>query len=218
MRKINGIEVAAFCSLLLVVLSLATVNAWLSRKALPPSDFRGILTATVFVVSTYFFATLTYRVTFSLWPLSIGDIPEGSRAEFFWNLHQLFFLVLFFSVIRSHWVPVPLTRLVYLALGARLGANTYSGGAILDPALTTLGRDCIIGHDAVLFAHAIEGRLLALHPIRVGNGVTIGAHAVIMPGVQIGDGAIVAVAAVVTKGQVIGAGELWGGAPARRLR
>ena len=218
MRKINGSEVAVFCSLLLAVLALAGGSAWLLSKTLPPSDFRGIATVAVFVASTYLFAALIYRITFSLWPLPIGDIPEGSRAEFFWNLHQLFFLVLFFSVIRSHVVPIPLTRLVYLALGARLGANTYSGGAMLDPALTTLGSDCIIGHDAVLFAHAIEGRHLALHPISIGNGVTIGAHAVIMPGVQIGDGAIVAVGAVVTKGQIIGAGELWGGAPARRLR
>ncbi len=218
MRKINGPEVAVFCLLLMAVLGLATGSAWLSIKEIPPSDFRGISIAAIFVAGTYFFAALTYRMIFAFFPLPIGDIPEGSRAEFFWNLHQLFFLVLFFSVIRSHIVPVPLTRLVYLALGARLGANTYSGGAMLDPALTTLGRDCIIGHDAVLFAHAIEGRRLALHPIRIGNGVTIGAHAVIMPGVDIGDGAIVAVGAVVTKGQIIGAGELWGGAPAHRLR
>ena len=30
---------------------------------------------------------------------------------------------------------------VYLALGARLGANTYSAGALLDPPLTVIRQD-----------------------------------------------------------------------------
>ena len=109
-------------------------------------------------------------------------------------------------------------RLVYLALGARLGSNTYSAGAILDPPLTEVGANTIIGHDAALFSHAIEGRHLSHARIRIGNNVTIGAHAIIMSGVTIEDDAIVAAGAVVTKDSHIGAGEIWGGNPARLLR
>ena len=80
-----------------------------------------------------------------------------------------------------------------------------------------MGDNCMVGHDAVLFCHVVEGQaaFAACHP--AGNNVTIGAKAVIMPGVTIGDDAIVAVSAVVTKGTRIGAGERWAGIPARRI-
>jgi acetyltransferase-like isoleucine patch superfamily enzyme len=109
-------------------------------------------------------------------------------------------------------------RLVYQALGARLGANTYSAGALLDPPLTRIGSNTIIGHDAVIFAHVIEGARLELKRVVIGDTVTIGATAVVMAGVHIGDHAIVSAGAVVTKDTRIGAGEVWGGIPARRLK
>ena len=64
----------------------------------------------------------------------------------------------------------------------------------------------------------IEGKRLAHYGIRIGNNVTIGAHAVVLSGVSIGDNAIVATGAIVSKNSQIGANEVWGGVPARRLR
>ena len=96
--------------------------------------------------------------------------------------------------------------------------NTYSAGAILDPPLTFVGANTIIGHDAALFSHAIEGSHFSLNAIRIGDNVTIGATAVIMSDVIIGDGAIVSAGAVVSKGTRIAAGEVWGGMPARLLK
>jgi len=125
---------------------------------------------------------------------------------------------LFGSITKTHFLPVPLLRLVYVALGASLGVNTYSAGVILDPPLTSIGNDCLIGHDAVLFSHEIENDHFSLNPIRIGNNVTVGAMAIIMPGVTIDDNAMVAAGAVVTKGTHIGAGEVWGGIPAKCLK
>ncbi len=102
-------------------------------------------------------------------------------------------------------------------MGAKLGPNTFSAGTLLDPPLTIAGSNTIIGHNAVLYAHTIEGTTLSTSVIRIGDNVTIGAHAVIMAGVTIEDDAIVAAAAVVTKGTHIRAGERWGGVPARCL-
>jgi hypothetical protein len=88
------------------------------------------------------------------------------------QVNILFYLILFNSLIRTHFLPVPLLRLVYLALGgARLGHNTYSAGAILDPPLTYIGNNCIIGHDAVLFSHAIENRRLSLSAISLAQAI-----------------------------------------------
>jgi acetyltransferase-like isoleucine patch superfamily enzyme len=170
------------------------------------------------VVLIYLYAFLVYRIFLSLIPLETGELKPGSRAEFAAQVNILFYLMIFNSLIRTHFLPIPLLRLVYLALGARLGRDTYSAGAILDPPLTVIGDRCIVGHDAVLFAHAIEGSHFALYPIRIGNNVTIGGMAIIMPDVVIEDEAIVSAGAVVTKGTHIGAGEIWGGVPARRLK
>jgi acetyltransferase-like isoleucine patch superfamily enzyme len=81
-----------------------------------------------------------------------------------------------------------------------------------------MGDNCLVGHDAVLFAHAFEGDRLTLGPIKLGDNVTIGVHAIVMPDVSIGNGAIVSAGAVVAKGTRIGSGEVWGGVPARLLK
>ena len=146
-----------------------------------------------------------------------GKIPLNSRQEFVYHVYQLFFLILFYPVMRSGAVPVPLMRLFYLALGARFGANTYSSGIIFDPGFVSIGENTIVGQHALLVPHVHEGPKIAHFPIRVGNNVTIGAHAVVMSEVVIGDGAIVAVGAIVPKGTHIGSGEVWGGVPARRI-
>lgn len=218
MRQITSSQILTFLLLLLLILALGIGTTWLLMGALPLGDFRGVALVGASLVLVYLYAFAVYRLFLVVMPLQGGDIVEGSKEEFAAQINILFYLILFNSLIRTHFLPVPLLRLVYLALGARLGHNTYSAGAILDPPLTSIGDNCIIGHNAVLFSHAIEGRRLSLAAIHIGNNVTIGATAVVMSGVTIGDGAIVSAGAVVTKGSCIGTGEVWGGVPAKLLQ
>ena len=218
MRKITLPQITLFFLLFGSILALGITTAYELLGALPLGDFRGVTVVGGAVVLIYLYAFAVYRLFLRFMPLKEGELAEGSREEFAAQVNTLFYLILFNSLIRTHFLPAPLMRLIYLALGARLGANTYSVGALLDPPLTEFGANCIIGHDAVLFCHAIEGRHFALSRIRVGDNVTIGATAVIMPGVQIGDGAIVSAGAVVLKDTHIGPHEVWGGVPAKRLR
>jgi acetyltransferase-like isoleucine patch superfamily enzyme len=218
MRKITGQQISLFFLMFGAILSLGIGTAYGLLGILPLGSFRGVTIVIGAVVFVYLYAFAVYRLFLHLMPLREGDLAEGSREEFAAQVNSLFYLMLFNSLIRTHFLPAPLMRLVYQALGARMGDNTYSVGAILDPPLTEFGANCIIGHDAVLFCHAIEGAHFALSRIRVGDNVTIGATAVIMPGVQIGEGAIVSAGTVVLKDTVIGSGEVWGGVPARRLR
>ena len=217
MRAIPPRHIVVFLCLLGASLALAVASA-AAFGCLPLGDFRGVLVLLAGVVLLYLWAFVLYRLFLRVMPLREGDVPPGSPHELVANVNMLFYLLLFNSLVRSHVVPVPLMRLVYLALGARLGANTYSAGALLDPPLTRIGSNTVIGHDAVIFAHVIEGERLELKAVVIGNTVTIGATAVIMAGVHIGDHAIVSAGAVVTKDTRIGAGEVWGGMPARRLK
>jgi len=217
MRQITPAQIVTFLLLLTSILVLGVGTTWLVLGHLPLGDFRGVFLVITGLVLIYLYAFLVYRIFLYFVPLREGELAEGSREEFAAQVNILFYLILFNSLIRTHFLPVPLMRMVYLALGARLGRNTYSAGTLLDPPLTELGENCIVGHDAVLFSHAIEGRRFALTRIRVGNNVTIGAGAIIMSGVIIGDGALVSAGAVVLKDAVIGENEIWGGVPARRL-
>lgn len=218
MRKITPQQISLFFLMFGLILVLGVGTAYGLLGSLPLGDFRGVTLFIGAVVFIYLWAFAIYRLFLHFLPLKEGDLAEGSREEFAAQVNNLFYLMLFNSLIRTHFLPTPLMRLVYLALGARMGDNTYSVGAILDPPLTEFGANCIIGHDAVLFCHAIEGSHFSLARIRVGDNVTIGATAVIMPGVRIGDGAIVSAGAVVLKDTQIGLGEVWGGVPARRLK
>lgn len=217
MRAIKPAQIALFLALLAAILTLALLTTSLLGE-LPLGDFRGVALVFAAVLLVYLYAFLVYRAFLYALPLQEGVVPENSRQELAANVNILFYLMLFNSLIRTHFLPVPLQRLVYLALGARLGANTYSAGAILDPPLTRIGSNTIVGHDATIFAHVIEGSKLELKAVVIGDTVTIGAAAVIMAGVRIGDHAIVSAGAVVTKDSIIGAGEVWGGIPARRLK
>jgi acetyltransferase-like isoleucine patch superfamily enzyme len=170
------------------------------------------------IILIYFYAFVFYRLFLLIMPLKEGEIEENSRDEFVYHVYLLFYLIFFNSIIRSGFFPVPLMRVVYIVLGARLGPNTYSSGYANAPNFIDVGANTIIGQDAALGPRLIEGKRLAHYMIRIGNNVTIGAHAVILCDVTIGDNAIVAANALVLKGTRIGPGEVWGGVPARLLR
>jgi acetyltransferase-like isoleucine patch superfamily enzyme len=217
MRKINLAQAASFSAMLIVILLLGIGSSWFALGRAPLGDFKALAIAAFAVLAVFLYAFVIYRAFLAVLPLKLGVLPVGSRAEFAAQVNILFYLMLFNALVRTHFVPVPLMRWVYIALGAKLGRDTYSAGALLDPPLTIIGDNCIVGHDAVVFAHVIEGSRFELFQVKIGNDVTIGAHAVVMPDVSIDDGAIVSVGAVVTKGTRIPAGEIWGGVPARRI-
>lgn len=218
MRQIAAGPVISFITLFTLAIVLAIMSTWWILEIIPTGRFYGVGFVALSVVLVYVYMFAAYRAFLRATPLHEGHIAEGSRDEFTANLNILFYLMLFNSLVRTNFIPVPLMRVIYQILGARLGSNTYSAGAILDPPLTEFGADCVIGHNATLFSHAIEGKHFALARIIAGDRVTIGAGAIIMSDVRIGSGAIVAAGAVVNKGTRIGANELWGGIPARRLR
>jgi len=217
MRKIGVKEILVFVALVAIVLVAALVSTKFLLGGLPLGDYRGVALIVTSVILVYAFALAAYRVFLVSFPLNEGEIEEGSREEFGYHVYLLFYLIFFYTLIRSGAIPVPLMRLIYLALGARLGPNTYSSGIILDPPMIEIGSNTIVGQFALLVPHVIEGRRLAHYRINIGNNVTIGAHAVVLSGVTIGDNAIVATGAVVPKGSQIGANEVWGGVPARHL-
>jgi acetyltransferase-like isoleucine patch superfamily enzyme len=159
----------------------------------------------VSVALTLVFTTVVYRIVFRCLPVEEGVIRTGTRALLGYHVYALFHLFVFYPALQSGLIPIPLIRLAYLALGARLGRNTYPAGQIVDPPFTSVGHDTIIGQNALLGAHLIVGDRLRIAGIRVGDNVTIGAGAMIGPGVVIADGAVISAGAILCPRVVVGA-------------
>ena len=84
-----------------------------------------------------------------------------------------------------------------------------------------IGDGCLIGHCVVMATlnhdqDPAKRQNLHHKPIRIGNGVWIGANVVITAGVTIGDNAIIAAGAVVTKD--VPANMIAGGVPAKIIK
>jgi acetyltransferase-like isoleucine patch superfamily enzyme len=222
MRKIKLNSILVFNCLLILAIILAVFVTHSIFTPLSLGDFTGIAYTLIFVIFFYLILISIYRSFLRLFSRLFSQharvIKEGSKDEFIFNIYLLFYLIPFHPLIKNKLIPVTFMRLIYIMLGAKLGDNTYSAGTILDPPLTYVGNNTIIGQDSILISHIIEGGHLAYAAIRIGNNVTIGANSVIMAGVIIENNAIVGAGAVVTKKTEIKANEVWGGIPAKKLR
>jgi maltose O-acetyltransferase len=157
----------------------------------------------------------------------------------------LFGLASFLPHFAFNRVRTLLYRLAGVSVGARsliLGQIELAGPGRIQDKLT-IGADCqitaplyadvcspieiadrvFIGHHVVLITtnHEIGTAWQRCGgwtpaPIRIGNGVWIGARATVLPGVTIGDGAVVAAGAVVAKD--VPPNTLVGGVPAKVIR
>jgi acetyltransferase-like isoleucine patch superfamily enzyme len=207
--KLNAVFIFIF---LFSIIGLAAF----SSSYIPYRYYKGYPVVFVFLgfLLFYLYAFLVYRLFLSFFPLKEGYIKPGSKQEMIYQVYLLFYLILFYQLIRPKIIPVPILKIVYLLLGAKLGKNTFCSGTILDPIFTVAGDNTIIGEDSCLFAHAIEGPHLSHKRIILGNNVTIGAKSILMSGVEVGNGSIIAAGSVVPKNTIIKKNEIWGGNPA----
>ena len=157
MRKIKGMQILVFCIALFTAVALAVLTNILLLGHIPLGDFRGVVMTVSCILFVYIFAVIVYRCGLRLMPLPAGEFANASTEEFVYHVYLLFFLVLFYPVMRSGLIPVPIMRVFYLGLGARLGDNTYSSGIIFDPIFVELGANCIVGQSALIIPHVIEG-------------------------------------------------------------
>lgn len=104
-----------------------------------------------------------------------------------------------------------------------VGKNVFinSGCCFQDQGGIEIGDNVLIGQQAVIATldHDLDPKNRAnmfAAPVKIGNGVWIGAHATILAGVTVGDGAVVAAGAVVTKD--VPANSVVGGVPAKIIK
>ncbi|MCB1782502.1 MAG: acyltransferase [Alphaproteobacteria bacterium] len=217
MHKMTLPAIALFACIYSFAILFAGVTVWFALRTLPLDSFREIAMIASFLICFVFYMILAQRVLIGMRPLPFGEIEQRTHTEFTYFVHTLFFLFIFNPLIETSLVPIPLRKVLYVLLGAQIGKNSFPSGVLTDPAFVKMGKNSIVGLQALVVPHVIEGDRLAFYPIEIGNNVTIRAQSMIMAGAQIKDGAIIGAQALITKGTVVGENEIWVGTPARMV-
>lgn len=209
----------------LSVLPAAAFWSWHFRWAGVPSWTRVVFLAMAFVPAYLLFAVgvmvysaaaarllgwrtrpgLATRVADFEWPLL-----DWGRYLITTHVVRLFAGAVFRST--PVWV-------VYLRLnGARVGRGVWVNSlALMDHNLLDLGDGSVVGSDAHVAGHIVEGGVLKTAPVRLGRGVTVGIGSVVEIGAVIEDGAQVGALSVVPKYARLAGGVVYAGAPVRPL-
>ncbi len=118
----------------------------------------------------------------------VGDVEIGERSSIWYNV-----------VVRAD------VGLIRIGKGTNIqdGSVVHVTGGQFD---TVIGDDVLIGH------------LCMIHGCVVHDRAFIGMKATILDGAVVESDAMVAAGAVVTPNKVVKSGELWAGAPAKKMR
>ena len=123
---------------------------------------------------------------------------------------------MFSSVLSRVW---PLGPLFDRFFGPRTTSETMGDTMYcLDPTMVEAGRHVEFGFQCVILAHHFDNRGLYIRRVKIGDHAVIGGQATLMAGVEIGHHAVVAAHAVVMPDTRVPPYELWGGAPARKIK
>ncbi|MEM4734604.1 MAG: DapH/DapD/GlmU-related protein [Candidatus Thorarchaeota archaeon] len=170
-----------------------------------------MLIPVVMVAYGVFLALLAvmFRLSRRLVPnLPDGYYPKHTEDWLIYEYFEVYYILFerfasFFSVFLN-------TRPRHMLFGAKIGKNTIVGnGRLFNPERTIIGENCFFGYNAILSGHVYEGDRLYLRTVRLGNNVTVGANAVVLPGADIGDNVIIAANSTVPKDRVIPPNSIW---------
>jgi acetyltransferase-like isoleucine patch superfamily enzyme len=118
----------------------------------------------------------------------------------------------FLSLLTGSYISL----LFYRGMGAKIGRGAFiNTNRIWDCDLIEIGDNCVIGGNASIAAHVVQGDKGHLRKVRIGNNVTIGANTTVMAGAIIEDNVIVGPSSLVPVGARLLAGKTYIGVPVK---
>lgn len=151
------------------------------------------------------------------WPR--GRMLLSSPRAFSWFVLDRIMKIMFRSPFRALLEANALLRMLfYRGMGARVDWTLMIGQGVklTEPWLVTLGHHVLLGDNSHLASHKVEGSVVTLEDIEIGDETVVGAGAIVFPGCRIGKNVTVGAKSTVSRGTVIPDGETWVGVPAKK--
>lgn len=102
--------------------------------------------------------------------------------------------------------------------GARMGRRVFVNSLwVTDHNLLNFGDDVVIGSEAHLSGHTVEGGIVKTAEVRLGDGVTVGVSSVVGIGVVAGAGSQIGALSLVPKFTRLESGKVYAGIPVREI-
>ncbi len=199
--------------LVATALLLAAVQGWLAPLLGP---YLPIALLLLFALAYGGFTTLLLAVLSAWFPLVEGNYAMDHSQFTLWKVQHV--VGELGKVALSLFFPVFAQPAFYALFGARVGKQVAVAGKILDPRLTVLEDNCVLGEGCIVTSHTMAKNQFILRKVWIGKGATLGVGSIVMPGVRIGPGAVVLPGSVLKADTEVPAGEIWGGTPAARIR
>lgn len=123
--------------------------------------------------------------------------PRSSLWQWPASKHPLrvavnYIVIVLCRVLPSLRVKNWLYRRLGMTVGPGVGVGLEATPDVFFPEKLTIEADAIIGYDATLLAHEYLQEEYRVGPVRIEEQATVGAGAIVLPGVTVGAGATVA--------------------------
>ncbi len=175
--------------------------------------FSIIISLLTYIVLMIFLAVIMYKTGAQI---KEGVFKLNSKETYAW-LKSIVLNNMIGMLTRIGIPNSALRKLYSWIFPTKLGRTLVMEG-IVEHSLVDVGDNTIIGHEAEIWGHMIEGDKIIIKKVRIGNNCTIGAKSVIMPGAVIGDNTIVGAMSLVPKNKVLKPNSVYVGVPARRIK
>ena len=146
---------------------------------------------------------------------------ELDISEFSWPLLDWARYVISIQLVRifagSLFRATPIWTFYMRLNGARMGRRVFVNSLeVTDHNLLDFGDDVVVGGDAHLSGHTVEGGVLKTAPVRLGRGVTVGVGSVVGIGVVAGDRCQIGALSLVPKFAELEEGAVYVGIPVKK--
>jgi acetyltransferase-like isoleucine patch superfamily enzyme len=213
-------------TLLLALAAAPAITLWLQMNVEIRNEWLRVAALAAAVVPSYLLFAFLLAVFSGVTTGLLGwRTPANAAlriADLEWPLLAWVRYLVITHVVRvlvgSLFRASPLWTLYLRLNGARLGRGVFINSLFVnDHNLLDFGDRVVIGGDAHISGHTVEGGFLKTAHVRLGPDVTIGIGAVIGIGVEAGPGCQVGALSLAPKHAKLEAGGVYAGIPVRRI-
>ena len=174
-------------------------------------DFLLFILSTI-ISSAFFINILDLKYKEGKYGKSLQDKTAFKFTLYYALYHPAYKLINIFNL-------TPLKPFYLRLIGCKIGKNVFLAGEewIIDPSVTEIGENTMIGGKTILSAHLAEEKLI-VKKIKIGKNCLIGGQSLILPGAIIEDNVVLGAKSLVTKNQILKKGKTYAGNPAKEIK